>query len=139
MKLLTKNQFSFAIFFLVITIILHAGITLLLNAKEFTMVWFFVPVYVIPVFIAGWVLGKKDNQYLPLTVTGFKFHLITYVVSNSVALLKHLLGFASVYENIKTVYLTIIYWGIGLLIHFVLYMLARKKSIKGISKSELFE
>lgn len=48
-----------------------------------------VPLYAIPVFIAGWILGKKDNQNLPLAITGFKFHLITYVVSNSVALLKH--------------------------------------------------
>lgn len=40
MKLFTKNQLSFAILFIVITIIFNTGITLLLNTREFIMVWF---------------------------------------------------------------------------------------------------
>jgi hypothetical protein len=119
--------------------LLNFGITQLLNAEEFSLVWILVPLYAIPTFIAGLILGKKDHEILPLVVTGFKFHLITYIISNSVAILKHIFGFASIYENINTVNLTIVFWGLGLLLHFVLYKKAKTKTIKGINQSEIFE
>jgi hypothetical protein len=117
----------------------NTAITLLLNAREFTLIWFVVPFYAVPVFAAGWYLGKKDNEILPLAVTGLKFHLITYSVANIISLLKHQLGLASLYERIETVYLTTLFWGLGVLLHYTLYLLIKRKSIKGIEKNEIFE
>lgn len=139
MKFLSLNQFRFTVAFFVLTIFIQAAITILLNAQEFRIVWIPIPFYVILVFMAGWYLGGKDNEILPLAVTGFKFHLITYVIGNGISLFKHLFGLASIYENIVSVYLTILFWGLGLLLHYIIFLIVRKNSIKGISKSEIFE
>ena len=139
MKILSLNQQRFAAAFFILTVLLQAAITILLNAKEFTLVWLTIPFYIVPVFLAGWYLGKKDNEILPLAITGFKFHLLTYIIANGIAMAKHLLGLASIYEKLGTVYLTIIFWGLGLLLHFVLFLIVRRSSIKGIDKSEIFE
>ena len=139
MKILTSNQLKFGISFLILTILINTGITLLLNSREFSNVWILVPVFIIAVLITGWFFGKKDNENLPLLITGFKFHLITYLITNSIALLKHLLGLASIYEKINTVYLTLIFWGLGLLLHFIIYQIKKGKTIKGIKQSEIFE
>lgn len=139
MKILTKNQFYFSMFLLIMTIILHIGITILLNLKEFDIVWFMIPVYAIPVFFIGWHFGKKDNEELPLATTAFRFHLLTYIISNVVIVIKHVFGFASVYEKIASVYYTLIFWGFGLLLHLFLLYLLKKGRIKGISKAEIFE
>jgi len=32
-----------------------------------------------------------------------------------------------------------LYWGIGVVIHFMLFLISRKQSIKGIHKSDIFE
>jgi len=138
MKFWTKYQKTFAILFLILTILLNIGITVLLNLKEFSYVWLLVPLYAIPVFLAGWILGKKDNAYLPLALTGFKFHLITYIIANGVVLLKHYLGMASIFENINTTYYTILFWGFGVLLHFILLHVFKGETIKGISKEEIF-
>jgi hypothetical protein len=139
MKILSLNQLRFAAAFFVLTLFIQAAITILLNAEKFALVWIPIPFYIIIVFIAGWYLGRKDNEILPLAVTGFKFHLITYLVANGISLAKHQLGLASIYESINSVYLTIILWGLGLLLHYILFLIVRKGSIKGISKSEIFE
>jgi len=138
MNYLSINQLKFAGLFFILTIFLNAGITVLLNLEEFTLVWALALLYGIPVFIIGWIFGKKDNETLPLAITGFKFHLITYIIVNGVLLSKHFLGLASNYEKIETVYQTIIFWGLGLLLHFTIYLFKKGKTIRGIKQSEIF-
>lgn len=87
----------------------------------------------------GWVFGKRDNLNLPLYDVGFRFHLATYVICNLIGEIWYLLDLQSDYEKIRTIHLTALFWGIGLLIHFIIYLITRKDAIKGIKKSEIFE
>lgn len=139
MKLLTINQFKFGFYLLLLTILLHAGITLSLNAEAYTFLWILVPLFAIPVIIIGWRYGKKDGESIPFANTGFKFHLITYIVSIIVPELKHILGLASYSENVSSIHLTAFYWGLGVLLHFILYKFFQEQTIKGIGKSNIFE
>jgi magnesium-transporting ATPase (P-type) len=111
----------------------------MLQNRLFGSVWIIATIYGILIFIIGWIFGKKDKMNLPLYDIGFRFHLATYIICNLIAEVWYLIGLQSEYENIRTVHLTAIFWGIGLLIHFIIYLVTRKNAINGIKKSEIFE
>lgn len=139
MKVLTKNQWNFAGLLFVITVLFRFFLSSTLENERFTMVWIVAASYGIAIFIIGWTFGKKDKLTLPVFDIGFKFHLITYVICNFIAELWFLLEFQSRYENVKSVHLTVIFWGLGLLLHFVLFLMSRKFTIKGLKKSDIFD
>ncbi len=139
MKPLTINQLTFAGILVILTIACHFGISTLLENREFTWVWLIAAIFAISVFFAGWYFGKNDYESLPLYDIGFKYHLITYIVCNLIAELWFMLGFQSQFEGVKTVHLTALFWGIGLIIHFIIFLFSRKDSIKGIEKSDIFD
>jgi len=111
----------------------------MLENQHFSGVWIVAALYAISVFMIGLVFGIKDKQTLPLYDIGFRFHLTTYLVCNLIAELWYALGLQSDYEKISTVHSIVIFWGIGLLIHFIIYLITRKNAIKGIKKTEIFE
>jgi len=139
MKSITINQLKFAGSLALLTILFRFALSALLSDMQFTWAWVIAAIYSLSVFITGWILGKKDYETLPLYDIGFKFHLITYIECNLIAELWFLLGFQSHFENVKTVHYTALFWGIGLMIHLILFRYSRKGSIKGIEKSELFD
>jgi hypothetical protein len=105
----------------------------------FGIVWIVTAAYGVSVFIIGWVFGKRDRLHLSLYDIGFRFHFATYIICNLIAESWYLLGLQSDCEKISTVHLTAFIWGIGIIIHFVIYLITRKNAIKGIKKSEIFE
>ena len=70
----------------------------------------------------------NDSEYLPLYDTGFRFHFATYFIWNLVSELWFLIGFNSSFEKIYIVHKIVIIWGGLILIHFIYYQNARKKS-----------
>ena len=87
----------------------------------------------------GWFYGKKDNETLPLFDIGFRFHFVTYLLFNIVAELWYHFGYPSQLESIKSIHQTAIFWGIGLFVHFIVYLIVRNRTISGIERSEIFE
>ena len=139
MKTISKNLIAFSIGLIVFTIAFRFSLSSMLQNRLFSSVWIVAAIYGIFIFIIGWIFGKKDKLYLPLYDIGFRFHLATYIICNLIAEGWYLIGLQSEYENARTVHLTAIFWGIGLLIHFIIYLFTRKNAIKGIKKSEIFE
>ncbi len=139
MKTLTKNLRFYALALIALTILFRFSLSLLLQDREFSIIWVLATLYGISVFIVAWIFGRKDKLHLPLYDIGFRFHLTTYLICNSIAKLWHSFNFQSDYENIKSVHLTIIIWGACLAVHFIIYTITRKNVIRGIKKSEIFE
>ncbi len=139
MKLITVNQLRFAGALVILTIIFRYFLSSMLSDGKFSAVWLLAAAYGVIIFITGWTFGKKDQESLPLYDIGFRFHLTTYVVCNGIAEIWFLLNLHSQHENISSVHLSILFWGIGLLIHFIFFMVTRKNAIKGIKKSEIFD
>ncbi|MFO8023050.1 MAG: 2TM domain-containing protein [Perlabentimonas sp.] len=139
MKALTKNLLIFSVSLILLTILFRFSLSTMLQNRLFFSVWIVAVAYGIIVFIMGWVFGKRDNLNLPLYDVGFRFHLATYVICNLIGEIWYLLDLQSDYEKIRTIHLTALFWGIGLLIHFIIYLITRKDAIKGIKKSEIFE
>lgn len=139
MKTITKNLLAFSVGLVVLTIAFRFALSTMLQNRLFGSIWIVAIIYGILIFIIGWIFGKKDKMNLPLYDVGFRFHLATYIICNLIAEVWYQLGLQSEYENIRTVHLTTIFWGIGLLIHFIIYLVTRKNAINGIKKSEIFE
>lgn len=139
MKALTKNLVLFSISLTILTLLFRFSLSTILHSQQFNGVWIIAILYGIIAFILGWIFGKRDYLILPLYDIGFRFHLATYLICNLIAEIWFLLGLQSDYEKIKSVHLTTIFWGIGLLIHLIIYLITRKNTIKGLDKSEIFE
>ncbi|PID91512.1 MAG: hypothetical protein CSA96_08015 [Bacteroidetes bacterium] len=95
--------------------------------------------YFVAMFASGWYFGKKDAEYLPILDIGFRFHFSTYLIHNSISLLWIGLGFASKYETIELPLMVSLFWGIGLLLHFIFFLRERKNAINQLDKEELFD
>ncbi len=139
MKYFTKNLIIFSVLLAVITIVFRYALSSLLQNQHFSWVWIITVCYALFIFSLGWIFGKRDRLAFAWYDIGIRFHFNTYIICNAIAYIWFTLEFQSSYEKIASVYSTMIYWGIGLLIHFIIYLYTRKHSIKGIQRSELFE
>ncbi len=139
MKAITKNLVYFALIFLVGAVIFRYVLSMFLENQRFNIIWIIAVVYFLYNFAAGWHYGKRDHDHLPLYDIGFRFHLATYVIFNLVAISWFFMGFNSKYESVGSVYLTAVFWGLGLILHFIIYLYTRKYSISGINRDEIFE
>ena len=139
MKSITSNLVKFAIIFALGSIVFRFGLSWFLSNHKFMEIWLLAIFYFILNFSIGWFFGKRDYESLPLYDIGFRFHLTTYIIFNVVSELWFLFNLNSKYEHVNTFHLILIFWGIGILIHFITYLITRKNVINGINKSEIFE
>lgn len=139
MKMITKNLLLFSFFMGLGAVIFRYLMSAFLSESAFESVWVLAAVYFFYNFLIGWYYGKKDYESLPLYDVGFRFHTATFFIFNFVSFLWFFSGAHSVNESVDQLYYMALFWGIGLAVHFILYMLARKKTIKGLNKEELFD
>lgn len=137
--IVTKYLLGFAFAITILTIIFRYFLSYGIENKMTSIIVLSAVIYSISMFMSGWYFGKKDGEYLPIFDVGFRFHLTTYIVHNLISELWFVFGFNSHYENVSIIHATAMYWGIFLVLHFVFYLWARKKSINGLNKDELFE
>lgn len=139
MKVLSKNLKYFAIFFFIGAIVFRYSLSHFLENHSYNLIWIIAVIYFFFNFIIGWFFGKRDYESLPLYDIGFRFHFVTYLLFNIVSAAWFLFDFHSHSENIRIVYFIALFWGIGLLIHFIFYLIVRKNSLNGLNKEEIFE
>ncbi len=129
----------FAITAVLLTIIFRLVLSYGIENELFLVVALSSVSYGALMFVSGWVFGMKDGEYLPIFDIGFRFHLCTYIIHNSISLLWIALGFGSKAESISIPMMVSAYWGIFLLIHLIFYIIARKRSIDSLDKDDIFE
>lgn len=88
-------------------------------------------------YFIGWHFGKKDTVENDIHDIGFRFHLTTYILCISVGYGVFYIGWNT--ESLKSMTITAACWGIGLLIHFICFLIEQKKTIKGYAKDEIFQ
>lgn len=139
MKTITPFLLRFALTATFLTIIFRYFLSYGIENQSWTIITLSGILYGVSMFISGWSFGKKDGEYLPIYDVGFRFHLTTYLIHNSLSLLWFVFDFNSHYEKIQTIYLTAIIWGVFLITHFLFFLWARKNSINNLNKEDLFE
>ncbi len=137
MKTLTFRLLQFFISALLLSILFRYILNLCIGVNSEMGTLFCSIVYFCLMFLIGWYFGKKDAMENEIHDIGFRFHLITYILCIGA-------GFGAYYvnwytETPKSMIVTATCWGIGVLIHFLCFIIERKKTIKGYSKDQIFQ
>lgn len=139
MKTITKHLLGFVLTASLLTLIFRYFLSNGIENQSSILVIASAVIYSISMFGAGFYFGLKDGQYLPIFDVGFRFHFSTYLVHNSICLLWIWAGLGSRYENLHISTTIAAVWGVILILHFFLYLWARKNSIDSLDKEDLFD
>ncbi len=139
MKTITPYLLKFALTATVLTILFRYFLSLGIETQSGVIIAVSAVSYGILMFASGFYFGKKDSEYLPIFDVGFRSHLTTYIIHNGISLLWIGLGFGSKYEHLSLSITIAMYWGLFLLIHFILFLWARKQSINNLDKDNIFD
>lgn len=139
MKFFSKQLGLFAALFAVYTIAFRYLLSNSLQNEQYKIVWVYAVLYGLIIFITAWNLGKADGMKKIFFDAGLRFHVTNYLIFGIISELWFLLGFNSDKESAAVVHYTMIFWGIGLILHFVIFLLLRRNTIRGIQRSDIFD
>lgn len=139
MKYITKNLLIHSVIFLLASFLFRYLMSWSLSNGYFNGVWIVSAVYFLTLTVMIWRFSILDKKHLPLYDLGFRFHVATFIVWLLVSLIWFEFGSISAHEHIIQVYIASIIWLAVLLINFIVYRLTRKKSFKGLKKSDIFD
>lgn len=137
MRIFTLRLGQFAICALFATILFRYILSLCIGMNSWTMSILCSIVYFCSMFLCGWLFGKKDSVDNGIHDIGFRFHAVTYILCISMSYLAYLFDWNT--ENLGSILITAITWGLVLLVHLILFIIEQKKTIKGYAKDDIFE
>lgn len=137
MKVLTLRLGQFAISAFVLTVLFRYALNLCIGENSVIGTTLCSIVYACLMYLVGWNFGKKDAEENEIHDIGFRFHLITYILCIGTGYIVNYIGLYT--ENLKSMAITAICWGIGLIVHFIFFLVEHKKTIKGFAKDEIFQ
>ena len=137
MKALTIRVGQFAISALVLTVLFRYALNLCIEANSVIGTTTCSIVYGGLMFLIGWYFGTKDAKENEVHDIGFRYHLVTYILCIGIGYGVHYLGWNV--ESLRAMAITTISWGVGLLVHFIFYLIEQSKTIKGYAKDEIFQ
>jgi len=139
MKIISRNLLLYALLLFVYTITFRFGLGELLTAEKWIWVIFISVAYGAMIFFTAWTTGKRDGMNNFLFDAGFRWNLCTFLVWGIASEAWFLLELQSAHENIKVVHITLLIWSGFLVLHFILFLILRRRTIKGVHKSDIFE
>jgi hypothetical protein len=139
MKLTSKYLYFFAISFVAFTLLFRLGLSHFLEAEKFRTVMWIAISYGLLLFAVGWIFGRAHGVSTFQFDIGITFHITGYLAWSITSLMWFWTGLNSSMESINSVYQAMAIWGVFLAVHFLVFLLVRKNSIKGIHKSEIFD
>ena len=139
MKIITRNLLLFALLLFVYTILFRYGLGQLLIAENWPWVIAISVLYGGAIFVTAWTTGRRDGMENFLFDAGFRWNFTTFLVWGIASEAWFLLGLHSAYESIRVVHITLLIWSGFLLLHFILFLILRRRTIKGVHKTDIFE
>ena len=140
MKILSKNLILFASLVFVLTLLFRLGLSSLLTAEKYALIIAISVFYGVLMFLSGWITGHREGKENFRFDAGFRWNVVTFVMYHLVSLPWYWLGFNSDREDLRSgIYIAMVIWSFFLLLHLVLFLILRRRTIKGIHKSEIFE
>lgn len=137
MKMLTLRFGQFALSALLLTIVFRYVLNLCIGNEIWIGTIVCSIVYFCLMFFVGWHFGEKDSAENKIHDIGFRYHLATYIICIGIGYASYYIGWKT--ENLKSLTITALCWGIGLLVHFIMFLIEQKKTIKGYAKDDIFE
>ena len=134
MRYFTPQLVGFGVTTLVLSIGFFSYLYSSIKAHTYDYIWIAALAFGVLMFFNGLLWGWRDSVRKSKSDLGFMYHLYTFVIVNNINLIfLFFFGFLEKY-NENHFYLYILFWGIGLMVHYY----AMKKKIKGMDKEELF-
>ena len=129
----------FAALLLIYTVLFRYGLGSLLDSEKWAWVIIISVVYGAIIFVTAWMSGRRDGRENFLFDAGFRWNLTTFLVWGAASEAWFLLGLHSAKETIGVVHITLLIWAGFLILHFILFLILRKRTIKGVHKTDIFE
>jgi len=129
----------FGVTLLILTIVFRYLKTYSLDQQSLIMTGILGIVYCISIPILAWGVGGKNFRTHLFLKTGMLYNLTAFIIYVIISELWHILGFASQYEYIFTIHRTAFLWGLGVIIHLIIYLYSRKYTIKDYQKEDIFD
>lgn len=139
MKSITPYLIVFSLTITLLTLVFRISLSYCIANELVSLTMLASFIYGALMFASGWFFGMKDREYLPIFDIGFRFHLAAYIIHNVISFLWLGLGFSSKEESFKVLYSIVGYWSVLIIIHFVFFYLARKRTIGSLNKDDIFE
>ncbi len=139
MKIISRNLLLFALLLLIYTVLFRFGLGSLLSAEKWAWVVIISVAYGAMIFVTAWMTGKRDGMNNFLFDAGFRWNLTTFIVWGLASEGWFLLGFHSAYESIRIDHITLLIWSGFLILHLILFLILRRRTIKGIHKTNIFD
>ena len=140
MKIISKSLILFASLVIILTLLFRIGLSSLLTAENYGLVIGISILYGILMFLSGWLTGLREGKENFRFDAGFRWNLTTFVCYHLVSLSWFWLELNSESENIRSgVYVAMVIWSFFLVLHLMLFLILRRRTIKGIHKKEIFE
>jgi len=139
MKIISRNLLLFALLLFIYTVLFRFGLGQLLMAEKWAWVAIIAVVYGIAIFVTAWMTGKREGMNNFLFDAGFRWNLTTFIVWGAASEAWFLLGLHSAYESIRVVHITLLIWSGFLVLHLILFLILRRRTIKGVHRTDIFE
>ncbi len=111
----------------------------MLTAEKWAWVLIIAILYGGIIFVTAWVTGKRDGMENFFFDAGFRWNLTTGIVWGAASEAWFLLNLHSTYEEIRVVHITLMIWSGFLLLHFIIFLILRRRTIKGVHRTDIFE
>lgn len=139
MKIVSRNLLLYALLIFAYTLLFRFGLSNLLTAEKWIWVMVISILYGTVITATAWTLGRRDGKDTFLFDAGFRWSLTTFIFWGIASEAWFLLELHSDHESIRIVHITLLIWSGFLVLHFILFLLLRRKTIKGVQKSDIFE
>ena len=95
-------------------------------------------IFFFAMYFSGRYFGLKQWRRLPIDQS-FKYHLSTFSVFFVVSYGFYFGNLLSEHEPLAILDYTFLFWGLGLIVHYIKFRQCSKTSIKGISRDQIFD
>ncbi len=138
MHLLSTNQLRFSVTVAVATFLFQASISYATTAYLYTATWSLALLFFVVMFAAGWIFGSRDKDHLPLANIAIRFHVLTFLIYNGVTILWYALS-SKLPDLSSSFFISVGLWGVGLLLHIILFWTGAARRIRGLGSKDLFD
>lgn len=133
-----NNLIGFIAIILLWNVLFRVVLSNILENEYWNLVILPPVVFFFAMYFTGRYFGLKQWRELPINHS-FKYHLSTFTVFFVVSYGFYFGNLLSKHEPRVTLDYTLLFWGLGLTLHYIKYRQCAKSSIKGINRDQIFD
>lgn len=133
-----QNFFGFILVITLWNVLFRFTLSSLLENENWDYVFLPPIIFFFAMYFSGRYFGLKQWRRLPIDQS-FKYHLSTFSVFFVVSYGFYFGNLLSEHESRAILDYTFLFWGLGLIVHYIKFRQCSKTSIKGINRDQIFD